>query len=129
MPVVGKIGERHRIVRIVPQNLFKQDNCLVAILLRKSLNMPMRTHHSFPLAELPSFLTVGALNFGSNDSRRNSTDDALRDLILNGENIFERAIVPFRPDVVAIASINQLGRDTHATASLAHASFEHVTNT
>src|SRR5690349_7701773 len=121
MPVEGKIGECHRVVRVASQNLFEQYDRFVAILSCKSLDVPMRTHHPFPLTELRSFLAVDALNFCSDDSRRDSTNDALGDLVLNGKNIFERAVVTLRPDVVAIACVDQLRRDAHTVTGLAHA--------
>jgi hypothetical protein len=50
MPIESEVGECHRVLRILPQNLFDQDDRFVAILSRKSLDMPMRPHDSLPLA-------------------------------------------------------------------------------
>src|SRR5205085_9042378 len=88
--------------------------------------VPMRAHHPFPLAELLSLLAADALNLGSDNSGSDSTDDALGELILNGENVLDRAVVTLRPDVVAVARIDQLRRDAHTIPGLAHAAFENV---
>src|SRR5262249_20001826 len=129
MPVVGQVGERHRILRIAPQNLLDQEDCLVAIVSRESLNMPMCPHDALPLAKLRRFLALYALNFCGDDPRRDGAHDALGNLVLNGKNVFERTVVTLRPDVLSAARVDQLRSDAYAIASLSYASFEHVANT
>jgi hypothetical protein len=50
----------------------------------------------------------------------------VRDLILDGEDVGEVAVVPVGPDVVASHSVNQLRGDSHPPAGLAHAAFDDV---
>ena len=54
------------------------------------------------------------------------TDNLARDLILEGEDIGEVPVVTVGPDVRAGRSIDQLRRDAHPIAELAHASFDNV---
>ena len=52
--------------------------------------------------------------------------DGLADLVLQGEDVGEVAVVALGPDVVAGRAVDQLGGDPHPAAGLAHAAFEHV---
>src|SRR3954447_7055593 len=47
-------------------------------------------------------------------------------LILDGEDVGEIAIVPVGPQMATRGRIDQLGCDADAVAGLAHAAFEHV---
>src|SRR5215813_8196942 len=129
MPVVGQVGERHRILRIAPQNLLDQEDCLVAIVSGESLDMPMRPHDALPLAKLRRFLALYALNFCGDDSRRDCAYDALGNLVLNDKDVFERTVVTLRPDVLSAARIDQLRSDAYAIAGFSNASFKHIANT
>ena len=51
-------------------------------------------------------------------------DDFVGDLVLYGEDVFEVAVVAFRPQVAAIVAVDELGVDAHAIAGLAYASLE-----
>src|SRR5215470_893008 len=50
----------------------------------------------------------------------------LRDVVLNGKDVRQLALVPFGPQVTAVSGSNQLRRHTNAVARLAHAAFEYV---
>ena len=56
----------------------------------------------------------------------NNSDDGLRDLVLNGEDVAKRAIEPFRPLPDAGLRIDQLGRDPDPFAHPAYAAFDDV---
>ena len=55
-------------------------------------------------------------------------DDRLRDLVLQGEDVVQVAVVALGPDVIAARAFDQLGGDAHALAGLAHAALEHMTD-
>ena len=48
------------------------------------------------------------------------------DVLLDGKDVVQLTVVGFRPQVVAIVSLDQLGGDAHPVASLAHAAFQHM---
>ena len=52
----------------------------------------------------------------------------VRHIVLNGENVGELAVEPFRPQVPAGGRVDELGRDPHPIARFAHAAFEDVTH-
>jgi hypothetical protein len=50
--------------------------------------------------------------------------DTLGDLVLDGEDIFELAVVALRPALIAVLDVDQLHVDPEAIAGLAHAALE-----
>src|SRR5215218_3328744 len=58
--------------------------------------------------------------------RLDRRDDALGDLVLDGEEVAELAVVAVGPDVLAGLGVDELRRDPHAPASDSHAALEHV---
>jgi hypothetical protein len=48
------------------------------------------------------------------------------DLVLDREDVVELAVVGLRPNVIASSGLDQLRRDPHRVARLAHRAFEHV---
>src|SRR5947199_9819106 len=94
--------------------------------MRKSPDVPMGAHYTFPLPELRGIFAVRALNLGSDDTRRDGADDAPSDLVLNSEDIFQRTVVAFGPDMVAALGVDKLRCDAHAIASLADGAFKHI---
>src|SRR5215471_21800635 len=66
----------------------------------------------------PSLLALRQLN-------RERADDLLHNLVLGREDVGEIAIEPFRPQMPAAASIDELRRDAHAIAGLADAALEY----
>ena len=53
-------------------------------------------------------------------------DHVRRDLVLDREDVVELAVVGLRPQVRVGAGLDQLRRDPHRVARLAHRAFEHV---
>ena len=45
-------------------------------------------------------------------------DDALRDLVLQAEDVFAPALIALGPDMPAAAAVDQLGGDAHAPSAL-----------
>ncbi|MNF84439.1 hypothetical protein D3C84_668000 [compost metagenome] len=60
--------------------------------------------------------------------RRDGTDDAFSDLILQLEDVVERAFEALRPEVRSGRRIDQLPGDAHPVTGPAHAAFQHVTH-
>ena len=77
--------------------------------------------------EVPRFQVArrprGRESPGEADLKR--ADDGAADLVLNGENVPQRAVVCLRPQVDARSRIDQLRRDPEAVAGAAHAAGEH----
>ena len=55
--------------------------------------------------------------------------DARCHLVLQLENVVQRAVKTVGPDVRAGRRVNQLPSDTHPVAGFAHAAFEHIAHT
>ena len=53
----------------------------------------------------------------------------MSDLILQGENVFQLAVVALRPEVIARLRFDKLGGDAHAVASFPHAPFDQILHT
>ena len=71
-------------------------------------------------------LALGALDLGPFELRRDRADDAFRDLVLQFEDVVERAFEALRPEMRAGRGVDQLPGDAHPVAGLAHAAFQHV---
>ena len=56
------------------------------------------------------------------------SDDFPCDLVLQGKDVGQVAVVAVGPDVIAGRGVDQLGGDAHAIAALAHAALQHVTH-
>ena len=53
-------------------------------------------------------------------------DDGRRDLVLDGEDVLQIPVVALGPDVVVGLAVDQLHRDAHPVAGLAHAALDDV---
>src|SRR5512141_198447 len=51
-------------------------------------------------------------------------DDALRDLVLNLEDVLELPVVSFRPQLLVVVGVDQLSSETQTLPGLAYASLE-----
>ena len=71
-------------------------------------------------------LALGALVARRLDPPGQGGDDRRRDLVLDREDVLELAVVALGPDVPVGLGIDQLHRDAHAVARLAHAALDHV---
>ncbi|MCY1305759.1 hypothetical protein D9M70_555830 [compost metagenome] len=52
--------------------------------------------------------------------------NVLRDFVLQLEDILKVAVVPLRPHVPAIRSIDELSRDAYSVSRSTHAAFQHI---
>ena len=71
-------------------------------------------------------LAFQTLVLGRIDLRLNAADHAVRDLVLNREDVVERPVVALRPEVSARLCFDQLSGDPDAVAALPHAAFKDV---
>ena len=60
------------------------------------------------------------------EMRLDRRDDALGDVVLHGEQVFQHAVVAVGPDVLAGLGLDQLAGDAQAPVGHAHAALEHV---
>jgi hypothetical protein len=65
------------------------------------------------LAHCPPLFSIG-------NSRSNGPGDCKRDFVLHREDIYETAVVAFRPDVIARSRIDELCVDAHALTAATH---------
>ena len=71
-------------------------------------------------------LALGALDLRPLELRRDRADDARGHLILQLEDIVERAFEAVRPEMRRGRSVDELPGDAHPVRRLAHAAFQHV---
>src|SRR5208282_59783 len=71
-------------------------------------------------------LAPDAFDLGLAQGRLDSADYTQRDLVLQGENIVDRAVIALGPDMPAGVRFDQLASDADAGCRLAHAAFEHI---
>src|SRR5262249_49368000 len=79
--------------------------------------------------EVPGGLALGALDFRPLKLGRNRADDALGHLVLELEDVLERAVETVGPQMRPARRLDELRRDAHAVGCFAHAAFEHISNT
>ena len=71
-------------------------------------------------------LSQAAVDFGLAQVRFDRAGDLPRHLVMQVENILERAVELVRPEVRARSGIDELRRDAHPVCRLAHRPLEHV---
>src|SRR6516165_8479470 len=72
------------------------------------------------------WLAVSTIDLGLTKLRLDRARDAGRHLVLKLEDVVDGAVEAVGPDVRAGAGVDELARDPHPVAGLAHAAFEHV---
>ena len=80
----------------------------------------------FPGIQIFWRLVDGEFAFGRAQFRFQRPSNGLRHLILEIKHILHFPIVPFRPNMVAGAGINQLRGDAHPVPRFAHTAFQHI---
>src|SRR4051794_1077100 len=87
-----------------------------------------RADHALPGVEVVGWLVLTANLLSHIQLRFDCCDHTLGNLVLDGENVSEIAVVALGPDMVTGFSLDQLGGDTDAVAGFAHTAFEHITH-
>ncbi len=110
-----------------------QLDCPVKIIQRLcvSLDRPlMERRHATEIVvvsiEAAGRLVLGPLYLSKLQFGCDRSDHARGHLFLQFEYVLEIAVIAFGPDVVAARCLDELGRDAHPVAHLAHAAFDHV---
>src|SRR5262245_41255236 len=91
--------------------------------------MPMRSHYALPLTKLGCVLALCTPNLRGDNSRRDGSNYAVGDHVLNRRNVFKCAIVAVRPNLMTIGCIDQLRCNANTISGLAHATLKHVAHT
>ncbi len=81
-----------------------------------------------PGPEIPRGLSLGTLTFGRAELGLDASGNGAGNLILEGEDIVEVAVVALSPDVVTRGCLEQLRRDTHSVTRSAHTALQHVSD-
>src|SRR5215467_5065077 len=88
--------------------------------------MPMGLYSPVPGIVLTRFLAPRLLDFGCDNAGLDRGGNAPGDLVLDGKDIGQFAIVAIRPQVMACRGLDQLGGNADAIGGSPHAAFEHV---
>src|SRR6516164_9878664 len=88
--------------------------------------MPMGSYGPVPGIELTWFLALRLLDLGCDNASLDRGGNALGDLVLEGKDIGQFAIVAIRPQVVTSRRLDQLCGDAETIGGPPHAAFEHV---
>jgi hypothetical protein len=73
--------------------------------------------------QVRGLLPVGPLEFRLQKFRRNSTDDAFRNLVLQVENIAQVAVEAVGPEMCSVSCVYQLPGNSDPSGRLPHAPF------
>jgi Tetratricopeptide repeat len=88
--------------------------------------MPQPTMVAFPRIKAVRRLACRTLALVAFDCRQDRGRDAHGDLVLHCKNIRQVAVVALRPQMPASRCLDQLHRDPHPIADLAHTAFEDI---
>src|ERR1700719_3691196 len=90
--------------------------------------MPHAALMMLPSTQVLGRLPSRPLPLDGTNLRLDGCHDPIGDLILNGENVLQRSIVSFGPNMDAGFSVDELRGDTHARPGIANASLQHVSD-
>src|SRR6185436_3556457 len=117
---------RRGIVRLKRERLLKQWERLLGISGHRNLSVGQSAQIQVIGVQVFRALTLGTLDLRLAEAWLYSRHDAEGDLILEREDVAERAIVSLGPDMGTGRRLDELASDADAVASLAQAAFEHV---
>src|SRR5262249_15490013 len=103
-----------RKTRVERERTFEQPSRLGIAVLRALCDQCHAAMEQLPSAEVFRRCRFGSLIFGAAQFRLDLTGDFPSDLVLDGEDIVELAVEPFRPDVIAGTAVHELGRNPDA---------------
>jgi hypothetical protein len=126
----GMAGRQHAqrlaVVGIDADRLLEQRLRHDIVLPRDAPVVGQSPHDEVPGIEAVGRATPGVRAFRGVELRLDGGHDGLRDLVLDGEDIGQRAIVALRPDMAAGGDRIELGGDSHAIARLADAALHDI---
>src|SRR6516165_5150915 len=126
MPSKGERRICHRICLVQQDGFSHQAARLGQVLTREATDMPMGSYGPVPGIELTLFLPLRLLDLGCDNASLDRGGNASGDLVLEGKDIGQFAIVAIRPQVVTSRRLDQLCRDAETIGGSADAAFEHV---
>jgi len=122
----GDGGMRGSVIRLDGDGLFEQRQRLVRCFRHSGKSIWEGAQVEIISVQAVRTLAFGAFDFSLAQRRLDRAYNAHRQLVLHGENIVERAVVSFGPDMRGVRRIDKLTGDPHPIAELAHAAFENI---
>ena len=122
----GPQAQRLRVVGVGADGAVDQRQRFPAGLVREPRAQEEGADRALPGVEALRRLAARPGMLGGEQLRPDAADDARRDLVLDGEDIVEVAVVAVAPEMAAGGRVDELGGDADAVARLAHAPLEHV---
>ena len=95
----GSVPVRCRVVRVEPQRLIQETQCLVGVRRRVRMGMRQGAEVEVIGVEAVGPLAARPLDLGVSQRRLDRADDALGQSILQIENVLDRALELVGPDV------------------------------
>ena len=90
-----------RIIRLELQRLFEERQCPRCLLRHRQVTVPRRAQHQVVSVEILGSFARDPRHLGLSQARLDRPDDAERDLVLQGEDVVELAVVTLRPQMRA----------------------------
>jgi hypothetical protein len=115
-----------RIARLHRDGALEQRAGLLVLFAVHPVDEIEGTNHQAPGIDALGGLALGTEPFDGIEMRFHSGHDALRDVVLDREDVLQLPIVSLGPDVVAGFRVDQLARDANAPARGPDAAFQHV---
>src|SRR4029078_8672274 len=91
--------------------------CFDAVVLRVAVEMNHSALICASCIDAVAVLHPRSFALGTAQLRLDTADDCLRDVILDGKYVGQRAIVASGPDAAAIAAVHELGWESSTTAA------------
>src|SRR6185312_4853213 len=123
----GKGRVRRCISGLEPERLLEQRNGLFRILGRVAVGEGRGPQHKVVGIETFGPLALGSLDLRFPEARLDGADDAHRDLVLQGEDVFEGPIIAIRAYMASRLTLQPLAGNANAIADLGNAAIEHIT--
>jgi hypothetical protein len=114
------------IVRVELDGPVDQHLRLVVVLQGRAVMQHLGGEHAFVGRHVVGGLADGALLGHRLQPAGQRRNDRGRDLVLDGEDVLELAVVALRPDVPVGLGVDELDGDAHPVARLAHAALRDI---
>ena len=117
---------RPGVVRVQLDGLLEGFPCLLVRLIGHLVEQGIASNGVFPCVQAAGWLRADTLTFVAFYRRIDDRDNLLGDFVLNREDVFEVAVVLFRPDMMAGFRIDQLSGHANPAACLANTAFDDI---
>ncbi len=122
----GEQAVGRTVIRVKPYGFAQHDDCSLALVRRHPPEVRQRAHDEIPCAEILRRALLRAHSLGGDQLRLDGRRDALGQVVLEGENIGDLAIVVLRPNMGAAGHVDELGGDSHAIPGFSDAALKDV---